>query len=120
MSRQVWVTHNAAQQFDADLDQPLCPAPLLRFESVDLYGEFCRHIIIKQIDEAPAHQLRTVTEIGIFGERVMLPAAGKFDRLFAPHTGSAVKIEECAGAVSCHLFNNKVAVEHNRLDLGEQ
>ena len=53
---------------------------LLRFERVHLDRQFRRRHVVGQEDELPAAQLRAIAEIEIFGQRVVLPAAGIHDR----------------------------------------
>ncbi len=67
------------QNLLAGLDQSLSPARLLRLERGHLYRKFGRAFDILQVNELPALQLRAIGEIGVFGERVVLPAAGFVD-----------------------------------------
>ena len=69
----------SGQQFLRALRQPLGPAELLHLETVDFNRQFGRAIEPGQVDELPALQLRAVAEVGIFGERVVLPAARVVD-----------------------------------------
>ena len=66
--------------FFPGLDQSFGPARLLRFERGHLDRQFCRTFDILQIDELPAFELRAIGKVGVFGERVVLPAAGFVDR----------------------------------------
>ena len=53
-----------------------------------------------QVDEPPALQLRAVAEVGILGQRVVLPAAGVVDHPPPQDARGAVEVEEqpAAGA----------------------
>ncbi len=50
----------------------------------------------------------------------MLPATGVDDGRAPPQPGGAVEIEEAAGAVAAGVLHDEVAVEHERLRLGER
>ena len=63
------------QHLDAGLDEPLGPARLLGFEGGHLDGQLRRALDLGQVFELPAGQLRAVAQVGVFGERVVLPAA---------------------------------------------
>src|SRR6185503_8149128 len=114
------IVPHTAKQFHSDLHDSLCPAALLRLECVYFDRQFGGHIIVGQINESPAHQLRSIRKIGVLGERVVLPAAGPLDRFAAPHTGRAVEIEEPAASIARDLLDHKMTVEHDRLDLRQQ
>ena len=64
--------------------------------------------------------MRAVGEVGVFGERVVLPAAGLVDGLAPPHAGGAVEVEEDAAAGAPGMLEHKMAVEQDGFDLGEQ
>ena len=49
---------------------------LLRFEAVHIHRQLGRRDHVRQKDKFPARQLSAVTKIEIFGQRVVLPAAG--------------------------------------------
>src|ERR1700709_310121 len=89
---------DARQNLLRRLDQPLGPARLLRLEGGHLDGHLSRTGDVLQISELPALQLCAIPQIGIFGGRVMLPAASLFNRGAAPHPGGAVEVEEDARA----------------------
>ena len=72
---------------------------------------------VGQEHEPPAAQLRAVAEVEIFGQRVVLPAAGVVDRGAPPDAGRAVEVEEAAGAVAPAVLEHEVRVEQDRLDL---
>ncbi len=75
---------------------------------------------IGEEDEAPALELRTVAEIEVFGEGIVLPAAGVFDAGAAPEAGGAVEIEEAAAAAAGGLLEEQVAIEEHGLHPREQ
>ncbi len=107
------------QHLDAGLDEALGPARLLGFEGGHFDGQLGRALDVGQIFELPAGQLRAVAEVGVFSERVVLPAAAVGDGLDAPHAGGAVEVEEVAGAGACAVLEYKVAVEQDGLNLGQ-
>ena len=48
---------------------------LLRFEAIHIHGQLGRRNDIGEEDELPARELRAITQVEIFRQRVMLPAA---------------------------------------------
>ena len=108
------------QQLLAGLDGALGPAVLLALEGVHLHRELGRRDHVLQEDELPALQLRAVGEVQVLGERVVLPAAGVVDGVAPPDAGGAVEVEEAPGAVAGAVLDDEVAVEEDRLHLGEQ
>ena len=100
--------------------RPLGPACLLGFEGGHLNGQLCGALDVLEVHELPADHLRAVAEVGVFGEGVVLPAAGLADDAGAPHAGGAVEVEEDAGAAAASVLEDKVAVEQDGLDLGEE
>src|SRR6185369_7035285 len=108
------------EKFYPDLHDSLGPSPLLRLEGVYLNRQLRGHIIVSQVNKMPPHQLGAVRKIGVLGQSVVLPAAGPLDRLAAPHSGGAVEVEEPAAAITRHLFNDEVPVEHDRLNFSQQ
>src|SRR5689334_5621086 len=85
---------DGGQKFFAGLDRALGPAMLLRLEAVHVDRQLRRRNDIRQENELPAGQLRAITEVEIFGQRVVLPATGFFDAGAPPKSGRAVEIEE--------------------------
>ena len=71
---------NARQDFLGRLHQALGPARLLRFEGVHLHGQLGGALDFRQVEKFPAAELRAVGKVGVFGERVVLPAAGFVDQ----------------------------------------
>ena len=108
------------QQLLAGLDRALGPAVLLALEGVHLHRDLGRRDHVLQEHEPPALHLRAVGEVEVLGERVVLPAAAVDDRLAAPDARGAVEVEEAAGAVAPAVLEDEVAVEEDRLHLGEQ
>src|SRR5436309_16028572 len=96
------------------LDKPLGPARLLRLEGVHLDRQLRRALDARVVDELPALELGAITQISIFGEGVVLPAAGVLDRGAAPHAGGAVEVDEAPGKVSRAVHDHEVAVKKNR------
>ncbi len=107
------------QNLDAGLDESLGPARLLGFEGGHFDGQLGRALDLGQVFELPAGHLRAVAEVGVFSERVVLPAAAIGDGLAAPHAGGAVEVEVLAGAGAGAVLQNKVPVEQDGLDLGQ-
>ena len=108
------------QYFLGDLDQPLGPARLLRLECGHFHRQFGRTFDVLQINKLPSLELRAIGKIGVFGERVMLPAAGFVNGAAPPHAGRAVEVEENAAARASRVFEHEMAVEQNGFDLGQQ
>src|SRR5207249_4933614 len=111
---------DAPIELEPDLQYSFGPTTLLRFEGINLDGNLSRRFFVEQIDETPAHQLGTETQIGIFGQRVVLPAATQLDRFAPPNAGRSVEVEKISGAIARRLFDHEMAVEHDRLQPGQQ
>ena len=111
---------HARQNFLGRLHQALGPARLLRFEGVHLHGQFGSAFDLRQVEKLPAAQLRAVGEVGVLGERVVLPAAGVVDGGAAPDAGGAVEIEENAAAGARAVLDDEMAVEQDAFDFGER
>src|SRR5262249_40523406 len=75
---------------------------------------------IREKDEAPAAKLRAVAEIQILGQRVVLPSAGISNRGTAPDARGSVEIKESPRSISSSMLEDEMAVEENRLNLGQQ
>src|SRR3954452_8291122 len=82
------------QELLARLNGALRPAMLLRFESVHVDGQFSRGDHVGKENEFPAGELGAVTQVKIFGQRVVLPATSFIDARPTPETGGAVKVEK--------------------------
>ena len=54
------------------------------------------------------------------GQRVMLPAAGLFDRTASPNPSGPVEIEKDTTAGAAGVFQDEMAIQQNRLYLGEE
>src|SRR5215831_3240428 len=67
----------------------------------------------------PSAQLRSVGQIQVLGERVVLPAAGIVNGAATPDARGAVEVEEAAGSVARGVLDDEVAVEEDRLRLSE-
>ena len=92
---------NRGKHFLGGLDGARGPAVLLSLERIDVHGQFrgTNHIRKKNKFPAPVH-LGAVRQIEIFGQGVVLPAAGGFNRLPAPDARCPVKIEKGAGPIA--------------------
>ena len=106
--------------FLGDLDQSLRPARLLRLECRHFHRQLSRTFDVLQINKLPSFKLRAIGEIGIFGERVVLPSAGFVNGATPPHAGRAVEVEENAAARPSRVFQHEMPVEQNGFDLGQQ
>ncbi len=100
--------------------RPLAQRACWVLKAGHLDGELGGALDVLEVLELPAFELRAVAKVGVFGERVVLPAAGFVDGLATPHAGGAVEVEEdaCAGAAA--VLEDKVAVEEDGFDLGEE
>ena len=96
-ARNVGAEHHG-QDFDGGLDESLGPARLLGFEGGHFDGQLGWAFDFGEIFEFPAGHLGAVTEVGIFGEGVVLPASGVGDGFAPPHAGCAVEVEEISAA----------------------
>src|SRR2546422_6748023 len=103
------------QQFFASLDRAFRPAMLLRLETIHVDRQFCRRHDIGQKNKFPAGELGTITQVEIFGKRVMLPAARFFDTRTPPETGRAVEIKETPATAARGLLEQKMSIEEHRL-----
>ena len=102
------------------LDEALGPAGLLGLEGGHLDGELGGALDVLEVFELPALELRAIAEVGVFGEGVVLPAAGFVDGLATPHAGGAVEVEEDAGAGAATVLEDEVAVEEDGFDLRQE
>jgi len=92
---------------------------LLRFERVHLDRHFGGAIRSDRKTNRQPPAARD-TEIEIFGERIVLPAAGLIDRHATPDAGRPVEVEEPPAAIAAAVLEHEVSVEENRLNLGQQ
>src|SRR6266536_3345000 len=79
---------------------------LLRFEAVHVHRQFRRSHHIGEENKFPAHELRAITKIEIFGKRVVLPAARFLDARTAPETGRPIKIKKASTSAARGLAMN--------------
>src|SRR5919204_4250922 len=103
------------QQFFTALNGTFGPAMLLRFEAVHIDWQLRRRDNVREENEAPAGELRTVTEIEVFAQRVVLPAAGLLDARATPQACRAIEIEEPTAATAGRLFQKQMPVEEHGL-----
>src|SRR5579863_7803863 len=82
------------------LNQSLGPARLLGLEC----GHFDRKLggafDVLQVNKLPPLQLGTIREIGVFRQRVVLPATRLINCRTAPHASGAVEVEKYVTAGS--------------------
>src|SRR5579859_3754305 len=112
--------HYAWEDFLRSLHQAFGPASLLRFETVHIDRQLGSAFDLRKIEKLPALELRAIGKIRVFGERVVLPAAGFLDCLAAPDAGGAIEIEKSAAAGARAVLDDEVAVEEDRFHLGEE
>src|SRR5271166_144344 len=111
---------DTAQQLDGDLRETLGPAGLLHLKTVSLDRQFRRAFDRGHVDKTPAFQLGAIAEIGIFGERIVLPAARIFYHASAEDSRCAVEIEKQPGARTRAMLDDEVAIEQHRFYFSEQ
>src|SRR5882724_5107918 len=75
---------------------------------------------LREIDKLPTLQLRTIAEIQILRQRIVLPAAGIVDGDSPPHAGCAVEVHESAGSVAGGVLDDEMRIEEYRLAARQQ
>ena len=70
---------NFGKNFLGGLHQAFGPSGLLRFETVHVHGKLGWAFDFGEIEKFPAFKLSAIGKVGVFGERVMLPATGGID-----------------------------------------
>src|SRR4029077_8343092 len=93
---------------------------LLRLKAVHIDRKFGGHDHIGKVNKLPAFQLCTVAEIEIFGERVMLPASGIGNARLSPDACGSIKIEKPPAAAAGGLFEEKMTIQEEGLNLRQQ
>jgi len=96
------------------------PSALLRFERVYLHGEFGRDRYIRQEDELPALHLRTVAQVEVFSEGVVLPAARVFDVARRSTPAVPLKLKKPSAHRTGVAFEHEMPVEEYRLGSGQE
>ena len=82
---------------------------------MNVRGELTGTDDVRHVRDTPPRELRAVAQVEIFGDRVVLPAAGIRDALRAQHGASAVEAEEEASVVAAGLLDGELRVEsHHR------
>src|SRR5262249_58781075 len=90
------------------------------FEGRHFNGELSGTFDVLHISELPALELRAIGEVGVFGERVVLPATAVFDRLAAPHPGGSVEVEEHLAARPAAVLQDEMPVEQDGFHFGQE
>ena len=90
---------------------------LLRLEAVDIDRKLGGNDHIGKVNELPAFHLCPVAEIHILGERVVLPAAGIGDARLSPDSSGSIEIEKSPASAACGLFEEKMAIQEEGLNL---
>src|SRR5260370_33339926 len=98
---------NRGQQFFASLDGSLCPAMLLRLESVHVHWKLSGSHNIGQKNKFPALELSPIAKIEIFREGIVLPASAFFDPCAPPEAGGSIEIEKAATPAASGLLKQK-------------
>ncbi len=111
---------NFGQDFFRGLHKALGPARLLGFEAVHIHRKLGSALDLGEVQKFPALELRAIGKIGVFGERVVFPAAGIVNGFAAPDAGGAVEIEEGAAAGTRTVLDDEMAVEENCFHVGQQ
>ncbi len=93
---------------------------MLRFKAVHVHRELGNAFDIREIEKFPTLELRAIREICVFGERVVLPAAGIFDGLTAPDACGAIEIEKSAAAGARAMFDDKMSIEEDGFNLRKE
>ena len=93
---------------------------MLRFETVHVDGQLGSALDVRQIQKFPSKELRSVRKVRVFGERVVLPAAGVVDGLAAPDARGSVEIEKCTASRTATMLHDKVPIKQNCLHLRQQ
>src|SRR5207247_8693848 len=75
---------------------------------------------VRSIEKLRACGGRAMGKFRLFGERGVLAAASGVDGFAPPHAGRAIEVEESAAARTGAMLDDKVAVEKNGFDVGEQ
>src|SRR6476659_5020342 len=88
---------------------------LLRLEAVHIDRQFRRGDYVRQKNKFPARQLRAITQVKIFRQRIVLPATRFIDARAAPEPGRAVEIEKTSAPAARCLLEQEMAVEEHRL-----
>src|SRR5207249_11459671 len=108
------------QQFLARLEWPLGPAMLLRLETIHIHRQLRRSNNIGEINKLPARELSAITQIEIFAQRVVLPAAALLNAGTPPQACGPVKIEKSAASAARRLLKKQMPIQKNRLHAREE
>ena len=108
------------QNLLAGLDQPFGPSSLLRFERGHLYRQFRGTLHILQVNKFPAFELGPIGEIGVFGQRVVLPAARFLDRGRRHTPAVPLKLKKTLLAGAAGVFEHEMPVQQNGFNLGKE
>src|SRR5437016_13194804 len=87
-------SENSRKQFDGGLNQAFRPSCLLALERIHLNRKLGGANYVRQIKEFPSGHLGAIAEIGVFRQRIVLPAAGPFNCSPPPDPCRSVEIEE--------------------------
>ena len=110
----------SAEGFFCRSGRSLCPAMLLRFKAVHVDGKLGWHDGLRQVDKPPAFHLRSVAEVEVFGQGVVVPSSSVRYAGLAPDAGGAVEVKKSSAATSSGLLEEEVSIEEERLHFCEQ
>ena len=96
------------------------PAVLLRLKRRHFDWQLGGRDNLRQEQKPPAFDLGPVTQVQVFGERIRLPAPGRFNARPAPDTAGPVEIEKSTGPGARSLLDQKMRIEQDGLDAREQ
>src|SRR5438105_4963483 len=113
-------SENPRKQFDGGLNQPFRPSSLLALERIHLNRKLGGANDVRQIKEFPSGHLGAIAEIGVFRQRIVLPAAGAFNCSPPPDPCGSVEIEEPSGEMPSSVLDDKVAIENHGFHLCQQ
>ena len=108
---------DARQQLLANLRQPFGPARLLHLEAVSFHRQLRRALDVFDVHKTPAFELRAVAQVGIFGQRFMLPAARIVNHGAAQNARRAVEVEKQPRATARAVLQHEMGVQQHGLHL---
>jgi len=111
---------NRSPELAATLNGPFGPAELLTFQSIDLRWDLGRRGHIGQEKKFPASQLGPIAEVQVLRNGIALPSSGLIDTRPSPDASRAAEIHEQPGPVTSRLFHNKMTIQSNGLDTGQE
>ena len=102
------------------LDRSLCPSKLLVLERIDVFRQLGRDFQFGHVLGFPVAELHSVRKVHVLGERVMVPAAARFDGFSPENARGSVEVHEEAVPASSGLLDHEVAVDPHGLTAGNE